>query len=213
MKNLIFFNYFNELYYVILIFIGLFFILMGLFIVYTKSSVHSILYLMIMFLYMTELALLLKMDFLALIFIIIYIGAVCVLMLFHIKLIKTFMIKSEANLYENNLFIPFFFVLFCLPLIQIVNIINFLSFNNNNTLLVNNLNFTNFKFIYINFYKWIDYIDSIHTIQLIALLLYNIFFINLIYGGFILFLAMIGSIIIVLNKKYKIKKLIKKKII
>lgn len=213
MKNLIFFNYFNELYYVILIFIGLFFILMGLFIVYTKSSVHSILYLMIMFLYMTELALLLKMDFLALIFIIIYIGAVCVLMLFHIKLIKTFMIKSEANLYENNLFIPFFFVLFCLPLIQIVNIINFLSFNNNNNLLVNNLDFTNFKFIYTDFYKWIDYIDPIHTIQLIALLLYNIFFMNLIYGGFILFLAMIGSIIIVLNKKYKTKKLNKKKII
>lgn len=213
MKNLIFFNYFNEFYYVLLIFIGLFFILMGLFIVYTKSSVHSILYLMIMFLYMTELALLLKMDFLALIFIIIYIGAVCVLMLFHIKLIKTFMIKSEANLYENNLFIPFFFVLFCLPLIQLVNIINFISFNNNNNLLINNLDFTNFKFIHLNFYKWIDYIDSIHTIQVIALLLYNVFFMNLIYGGFILFIAMIGSILIVLNKKYKIKKLNKKKLI
>jgi len=213
MKNLIFFNYFNEFYYVLLIFIGLFFILMGLFIVYTKSSVHSILYLMIMFLYMTELALLLKMDFLALIFIIIYIGAVCVLMLFHIKLIKTFMIKSEANLYENNLFIPFFFVLFCLPLIQLINIINFISFNNNNNLLINHLDFTNLKFIYLNFYKWIDYIDSIHTIQLIALLLYNVFFMNLIYGGFILFIAMVGSIIIVLNKKYKIKKLNKKKFI
>jgi len=119
------FNYFDEFRYLLIIFIGLFFILMGLFIVYTKSSVHSILYLMIMFLYMTELALLLKMDFLALIFIIIYIGAVCVLMLFHIKLIKTFMIKSEANLYENNLFIPFFFILFFLPITQIINLSNF----------------------------------------------------------------------------------------
>src|SRR3990167_1571524 len=81
---------------------------------------------MIIFLYMTEITLILKMEFLALIFIIIYIGAVCVLMLFHIKLIKTFMIKSETNLYENNLFVPFFFVFFFLPLIQLTNIINIL---------------------------------------------------------------------------------------
>ena len=112
MSSLIFYNYFNELYYSILCLIGVLMIIMGLLIVYTKSSVHSILYLMIIFLYMTEITLILKMEFLALIFIIIYIGAVCVLMLFHIKLIKTFMIKSETNLYENNLFVPFFFIFF-----------------------------------------------------------------------------------------------------
>lgn len=207
------FNYFDEFRYLLIIFIGLFFLLMGLFIVYTKSSVHSILYLMIMFLYMTELALLLKMDFLALIFIIIYIGAVCVLMLFHIKLIKTFMIKSEANLYENNLFIPFFFILFFLPITQIINVANFVSQNNNYNLLANNVSFNNnYKFISINFYKWIDNIDSINTIQLIALLLYNTFFMNIIYGSFILFVAMIGSIIIVLNK-YNSKKSLKRKLI
>lgn len=210
MTTLIFYNYFNELYYIILSFIGLLTLIMGLFIVYTKSSVHSILYLMIIFLYMTEITLILKMEFLALIFIIIYIGAVCVLMLFHIKLIKTFMIKNETNLYENNLFMPFFFVIFFLPLIQISNITNFLSSTLNNSLLNNNINFFVFKFINNNhFVKWIDYLDSINSIQIIAILLYNVYFINIIYGSFILFIAMIGSIIIVLNKfnynKYKLK--------
>ena len=70
MTSLIFYNYFNELYYSILCFIGLLMLIMGLLIVYTKSSVHSILYLMIIFLYMTEITLILKMEFLALIFII-----------------------------------------------------------------------------------------------------------------------------------------------
>lgn len=206
MTSLIFYNYFSELYYSILCLIGLLMIIMGLLIVYTKSSVHSILYLMIIFLYMTEITLILKMEFLALIFIIIYIGAVCVLMLFHIKLIKTFMIKSETNLYENNLFVPFFFVFFFLPIIQLTNISNILAKSTATTLLNKDINIFSFQYLNINsFIKWIDYIDSIHSIQIIAILLYNIYFINIIYGSFILFLAMIGSILIVLNK-YDISK-------
>ena len=207
MTSLIFYNYFNELYYSILCLIGLLMIIMGLLIVYTKSSVHSILYLMIIFLYMTEITLILKMEFLALIFIIIYIGAVCVLMLFHIKLIKTFMIKSETNLYENNLFVPFFFVFFFLPIIQLTNVSNILLNTTNNTLLNKNINISFFQ------YLWIDYIDSIHSIQIIAILLYNVYFINIIYGSFILFIAMIGSILIVLNKYDINKKKLKKQII
>lgn len=201
MTSLIFYNYFNELYYSILCLIGLLMIIMGLLIVYTKSSVHSILYLMIIFLYMTEITLILKMEFLALIFIIIYIGAVCVLMLFHIKLIKTFMIKSETNLYENNLFMPFFFIFFFLPLVQLFNINKIIINNSSNTLLNKDINLSYFQFLNtINFVKWIDFIDSIHSIQVIAVLLYNIYFINIIYGSFILFIAMVGSILIVLNK-------------
>lgn len=214
MTSLIFYNYFNELYYSILCFIGLLMLIMGLLIVYTKSSVHSILYLMIIFLYMTEITLILKMEFLALIFIIIYIGAVCVLMLFHIKLIKTFMIKSETNLYENNLFVPFFFIFLFLPLIQIVNISNFFSKNLNNSLLNKNIIFSDFQFLNTNiFIKWIDYIDSIHSIQIIAILLYNVYFINIIYGSFILFIAMVGSILIVLNKYNFYKNKLKKNLI
>ena len=213
MTSLIFYNYFNELYYSILCFIGLLMLIMGLLIVYTKSSVHSILYLMIIFLYMTEITLILKMEFLALIFIIIYIGAVCVLMLFHIKLIKTFMIKNETNLYENNLFMPFFFIIFFLPLIQILNVSKFIANTIPLTLINKNISLVFFQFLNINFIKWIDYIDSFHSIQIIAILLYNVYFINIIYGSFILFIAMVGSIIIVLNK-YSINKLkLKKKFI
>lgn len=214
MSSLIFYNYFNELYFSILCFTGLLMIIMGLFIVYTKSSVHSILYLMIIFLYMTEITLILKMEFLALIFIIIYIGAVCVLMLFHIKLIKTFMIKSETNLYENNLFIPFFFIFFFLPLIQISNLSNIVFNKQFETLLNKNIDFSSFQYLNsINFIKWIDYIDSINSIQIIAILLYNVYFINIIYGSFILFIAMIGSIVIVLNKYDINKNKLKQKII
>lgn len=214
MTSLIFYNYFNELYYSILSLLGLLMLIMGLLIVYTKSSVHSILYLMIIFLYMTEITLILKMEFLALIFIIIYIGAVCVLMLFHIKLIKTFMIKSETNLYENNLFIPFFFIFFFLPIIQIMNVSTILTNNISNTLLNKTINFSIFQFLNgINFIKWIDYIESIHSIQIISVLLYNIYFINIIYGSFILFIAMIGSILIVLNKYNKNKSKLKQKLI
>ena len=93
---------------IVLVIIGFLFLVTGLLIILTESSVHSILYLMFLFVYLTELTLMLKMEFLALIFIIVYIGAVCVLMLFHIKLIKTFVHRFD-KIDNNSLFLPFFF--------------------------------------------------------------------------------------------------------
>ena len=87
--------------------LGAFLLLINIAIILTTSAVHSILYLMFLFLFLTELSILLKMEFLALIFLIIYVGAVCVLMLFHIKLIKTFVHRFDA-MYNKKIFFLFF---------------------------------------------------------------------------------------------------------
>ena len=111
----------NLFFFSFLFFIGFLFIITAFLMILTESSVHSILYLMFLFLYLTELTILLKMEFLALIFIIIYIGAVCVLMLFHIKLIKTFVHRFD-NIHNKELFFPFLIVSIILPLIQIITL-------------------------------------------------------------------------------------------
>lgn len=121
MTTLINFLNCNLLFFGFLFFLGFLFLVTALLTILTESSVHSILYLMFLFLYLTELTIVLKMEFLALIFIIVYIGAVCVLMLFHIKLIKTFVHRFD-NLHSKDLFLPFLIVSIVLPLIQIITL-------------------------------------------------------------------------------------------
>ena len=173
----------------------------------TESSVHSILYLMFLFLYLTELTIILKMEFLALIFIIVYIGAVCVLMLFHIKLIKTFMHRFD-NINNQKLSFPFLVVCMCLPFLQIFTLF-FQSPSNEfekrikvyDVMLQNQeTSFDTYNY-YFNYISWIDIYDTFKSTQILGFLLYNFYFIYLIFGSFILLVAMVGSIFLTLKQK------------
>ena len=169
--------------------LGILFIITALFMILTESAVHSILYLMFIFLYLAELTIILKMEFLALIFLIIYIGAVCVLMLFHIKLIKTFVHRFD-NMYNKELFLPIIFVSLILPMIQIFTLI---CENLNHEIIFFSINNLNYIFSYT---QWIDLIETLTSLQLLGYLLYNIYFIQLIITAVILLISMIGSIFI-----------------
>lgn len=197
------------IFFIVLIIIGILFLITGLLIILTESSVHSILYLMFLFLYLTELTLILKMEFLALIFIIVYIGAVCVLMLFHIKLIKTFVHRFD-NTNNNSLFLPFLFISIFLPFLQIFT----LSFIKTDNEMLDNLTVYKVLFIYFrelrferdnldynNFESLVQTYELLNSTQILGFLLYNIYYIYLIFGSLILLVAMIGSIFLTLLKK------------
>ena len=173
----------NLIFLVVLIILGILFIITGLLIILTESSVHSILYLMFLFVYLTELTLILKMEFLALIFIIVYIGAVCVLMLFHIKLIKTFVHRFD-NSNNNSLFLSFLFLSIILPLIQIFT----LSLTRNITDITDNFVLSKIIVLYIkdikcqtdnlelyNFESLIQNFELLNSTQILGFLLYNIY--------------------------------------
>lgn len=197
------------LYIFFLFFLGILFLLTSILIILTESSVHSILYLMFLFLYLTELTIVLKMEFLALIFIIVYIGAVCVLMLFHIKLIKTFLHRYD-NVNNKELFLPFFIVSIILPILQIVTI----CFEQKTNDLKKNIFFYNKSFFESYFYKinldeiskvnyisWIDYYETFKSTQILGFFIYNVYFMCLLIGSLILLVAMVGSIFLTLVKK------------
>jgi NADH:ubiquinone oxidoreductase subunit 6 (subunit J) len=169
--------------------------------VLTESSVHSILYLMFLFLYLTELTILLKMEFLALIFLIVYIGAVCVLLLFHIKLIKTFVHRFD-NVHSKELFLPLITVTIFIPIIQIFTLAFETKENEfeKSILMSKSWTFDSVDQIY-NYTSWIDIYETFTDTQLLGFLLYNVYFLYLILGSFILLVAMIGSIFLTLTKK------------
>lgn len=181
--------------------LGFLFLITALFLILTESPVHSILYLMFIFVYLTEFTLLLKIEFLALIFIIVYIGAVCILMLFHIKLIKTFIHRFD-NLHDKNLLVPFVIVSLIIPFLQIIT----LSFENTEDALQRYVTISNTKTLFIlnsihyNYTHWIDITKTVKSTEILGYLIYNFYFIYLIFGSFILLVAMIGSIYLTLIK-------------
>lgn len=189
------------LYFFFLILLGIFFIITSVLMILTESSVHSILYLMFLFLYLTELTILLNMEFLALIFLIVYIGAVCILMLFHIKLIKTFIHRYDKT-HHKQMFLPFLIICIFLPMLQILT----LSFEQINHSLKKNI-FMSINKLEINYNNnytaWIDLYESFYvkSTHILGFLIYNIHFVSLILASFILLVAMIGSIFLTLLKK------------
>jgi|JI81BgreenRNA_FD_contig_123_74063_length_1920_multi_7_in_2_out_0_2 NADH-ubiquinone oxidoreductase chain 6 len=181
----------------LLIIIIFFLILLStIFVILIKNTIHAIFFFMFICLYITELCILLQMEFLALNFVIIYLGAICVLILFQVKLVKLLTEKNQQIFINNTLFVPCLIIFIIVPLIQFISIyyLYFISFND--TLLNNYLN------EYIFFYNnWIYNLNIIDTLKLIGLYLYNYNYIYLLIGSLILIIAMIGAIILTLEKK------------
>lgn len=182
----------------LLIIIIFFLILLStIFVILIKNTIHAIFFFMFICLYITELCILLQMEFLALNFVIIYLGAICVLILFQVKLVKLLTEKNQQIFINNTLFVPCLIIFIIVPLIQFISIyyLYFISFND--TLLNNYLN------EYIFFYNnWIYNLNIIDTLKLIGLYLYNYNYIYLLIGSLILIIAMIGAIILTLEKKF-----------
>jgi NADH:ubiquinone oxidoreductase subunit 6 (subunit J) len=181
----------------LLILIIFFLILLStIFVILIKNTIHAIFFFMFICLYITELCILLQMEFLALNFVIIYLGAICVLILFQVKLVKLLTEKNQQIFINNTLFVPCLIIFIIVPLIQFISIyyLYFISFND--TLLNNYLN--EYVFFYNN---WIYNLNIIDTLKLIGLYLYNYNYIYLLIGSLILIIAMIGAIILTLEKK------------
>ena len=215
-----FVNYYG-IFVTILLIIGSLFLLVAFCLLLTGSSVHGILYLMTSFVLLGEVAILCKFEFLGLIFIIVYIGAVCVLMLFHIKLIKTFVHRFE-NFRGDLLFVPFITLVFIIPLIQIMTLaMESCELAKERIVLeemfkLRNQNFKAFQDgfysengYYTNYTDWYGMIERIEPTRLLGYLIYDFHFLALIVGGFILFVAMIGTIFLTLRarKEKKFQKL------
>ena len=85
-------------YFSLLFFFISFLIILSAFLVITvKNPVHSVLFLVLVFLEATFILLLLEIEFLPLIFIIIYVGAIAILFLFVVMMIDVKIIKSPTN--------------------------------------------------------------------------------------------------------------------
>jgi len=160
----------------------------SLMIIVVKNAIYSILFLVLSFVMATGLLFLLESEFMSLIFIVIYVGAIAVLFLFVIMMLNikvTNSIKDLLKYFPIGNFLGFVF------LIEILLII-FESFNTNPYK-------NNFLF---NFYtNWFEKVDSISEIESLGQILYTYYVPQFLIAGIILLIAVIGSVILTLSHK------------
>jgi NADH-quinone oxidoreductase subunit J len=184
----------NMLHYKIALFFSISLIFSSFFTILINNPVYSILFLILSFVSATGILILLESEFMAFIFIVIYIGAIAVLFLFvvmllNIKIVDS--IKDVLKYFPISNFIGFFILLEIL-----IFFINYFKFNPY---------FESFLFnVHIN---WLDKIDSVSDIQSIGQIIYTYYVLQFLIAGFILLISILGAVILTLSyNKVNLKK-------
>lgn len=168
-------------------------ILSSLMVITVQNAVHSVLFLILSFITSASLLFLLECEFVALLFIMIYVGAIAVLFLFVVMMldVKTLTIKKDLFKYfPFGSFIGFIF------LIEIVLVISD-TFTTNPYLESSLFNYHT---------NWLDKIDSLTELEAIGQLLYTHYVLQFLIAGNILLLSVIGAVSLTINKNHFTKK-------
>jgi NADH-quinone oxidoreductase subunit J len=150
-------------------------------VVISQHPVFSLLFLILSFIMSSCILFLLECEFLALIFVLVYVGAIAVLFLFAIMMLES----KQANLSKNSIkyvpaaFILSLFLLFFM-LFAIQNQYSLMGYLDN---------------LFLNSYQnWYDLIDSISDVEIYGQVLYSYFVLQFLLAGLILLVVLVGVI-------------------
>lgn len=162
-------------------------VLSALMVISAKNPVHSVLFLILSFVNAAGLFVLLGAEFLAMILIVVYVGAVAVLFLFVVMMLDINFIKLREGFLQ---YLPFGALLGIVLIVELG--ILFLTKNFSETNLVEYSQFPEFS--------------STENTKLLGSVLYTKYFFLFQLSGLILLVAMIGSITLTLRQRGKLKK-------
>lgn len=165
------------------LFINLLLITSAIFVFFSENSVHSIIFLVLTFLNASGICFIWGADFLGLILIVIYVGAIAILFLFVVMLLN---VKTQ--------------LLGLIQYLPILVIIVLLGFGQTYLIVANtHLNFNMLEPSFLLF-------DSLSNEFYLGQVLYNYFLICFLLCGIVLLVGMIGAIVLTFNfNKYKRK--------
>lgn len=161
----------------------------GLLVITSRNTVQSVLYLILVFLLCSLLFIYLGADFIGLVILIVYIGAIAVLFLFVVMMLN---IRLLENSFNFTIYVPIIIFLSLIFILQIV----FFFFNIFNVIEIENLTY---------YFNW-NFSNNIQMSS-IGQLLFNRLYIIFISAAFLLFIAMIGAIVLTMDEDLKKKKI------
>lgn len=158
-----------------------------------QNSVYSVLFLVLSFISSASLLFLLECEFIALLFIMIYVGAIAVLFLFVVMMLDTKVTSVSRDILKYFPFGSFIGIIFLSEIILFITE----KFKNNPYL----------DSFLLNYYtNWFDNIDSLIEIETIGQILYTHYVLQFLIAGNILLLSVIGAVALTINTKTSYKK-------
>jgi NADH-quinone oxidoreductase subunit J len=194
---------------IMFIIITLLTLICALLVIISKNPIHSILFLVLIFVITTILFLTLNVDFIAMLFLVLYVGAIVVLFLFVVMMLNVRILELNERVIS---YVPIAITIVSIFFLLILSIVsgNFFdetsSINDssvNSILFKDYINFINNKEI---FYTFFQNITTYNNLNLIAALLYKDYVYLFLLAGMALLVAMLGSIVLTLNRTAKSKR-------
>ena len=171
----------------------------------TSNPVHSVFYLIFTFVNVSALFFLLGVEFLAVIFLIVYVGAVSILFLFVVMMLNIKLVEWTESLTR---FVPITLVIGLIFLSQATTLLD--SFSNTNLLATpldtpiataeGNL------WLSVQFVDWVRSFINFTNAEILGQFLYTDFSYLFLLSSMVLLVAMIGAIILSLDHHRKIKR-------
>jgi len=194
--------FFNDIFIYLNLYIinllGFLLIITYIMVLFAKNAINSIFFLILAFIISSNLLIINNLEYLGIIFVLIYVGAIAILFVFVIMLlnIKTIIIKN------NNKILDLFLIFF------LISLFIYLFFLQNSNLLLISFDLNNIytDFLYLKYINWSYKIINLNLFNILGEYLYNFYAFEIILASFLLLIPMIGAITINLKPNNKIKK-------
>lgn len=171
-------------------------------VIFSNNPIHSILFLVLTFFAATGILLFKNIEFLGMIFLIVYVGAIAVLFLFVVMMLNIRVIELKEDFIK---YIPILGILCLIFFFQILNLFLDNIINDYFEFIFNTFENLNEKKL-ILYFQWFENYFYLDNIKVLSNLLYVNFFSLFILSGIILLVSMLGAISLTLNDTVKIKK-------
>ena len=180
-------------------------LLSAFFMIFDKNPIHSILYLALIFLCVGSIFLIFQVDFIAMLFLVVYLGALVVLFLFVVMMLNVKIIQMREKFIQ---YIPLGGIIAIAFTLQIIYLITkSFSFSNDNSNILDNESFWIIsKTSSESFKNFSSNIFNLTNVESLSQLLYTEYAYFFIISGMILLLAMLGSIVLTLNQEFATKR-------
>jgi NADH-quinone oxidoreductase subunit J len=167
-------------------------ILSGLMVIRAENPVHSVLFLILTFFNVSGLLLLLKVEFLAMVFLVVYVGAIAVLFLFVVMMLNIKLGRDNNDLLK---YLPIGAIVGFIFLMEIFLI------TRQDYVALATVNFSSTSST-----QWESMFNSLTNVEVLGQLMYTYYFFFFIVAGFILLVAMIGAIILTMQASANVRR-------
>ena len=168
----------------------------GLMVISVVNPIHSVLFLILVFFNASGLLILLGVDFLAMIFLIVYVGAIAVLFLFVVMMLNIRLVELKENLVR---YLPIGGIMGLIFLVEVTMILS-----SNTTAL--GTTFDELDPWGLDHISWQAKAYSLSNVEALGQVLYTYYFYYFLVAGMILLVSMVGAIVLTMYHKEGVKR-------